>query len=65
MDLGTMDFSAIFTGPGLVLLGQIIYIVSLVTSALAGHNHDQTTFGLFLPDALAQLPSSTRPEATP
>lgn len=24
MDLGTMDFSAIFTGPGLVLLGQII-----------------------------------------
>jgi MFS family permease len=31
-----------------VLLGQLIYIVSLVTSALAGHNHDQTTFGLFL-----------------
>ncbi len=31
-----------------VLLGQLIYIVSLITSALAGHNHDQTTFGLFL-----------------
>lgn len=31
-----------------VLIGQVIYIASLVISATAGHNHDQVTLGLFL-----------------
>jgi MFS family permease len=31
-----------------VLIGQLIYIASLVISATAGHNHDQVTLGLFL-----------------
>lgn len=31
-----------------VILGQVIYIASLVFSATAGHDHDQTTLGLFL-----------------
>jgi MFS family permease len=31
-----------------VLIGQVIYIASLVISATAGHNHNQVTLGLFL-----------------
>lgn len=31
-----------------VLIGQLIYIASLVISATAGHDHDQVTLGLFL-----------------
>lgn len=31
-----------------ILLGQVIYIGSLIISASAGHSHDQTTLGLFL-----------------
>ena len=31
-----------------IILGQFIYVASLLVSASAGHNHNQTTFGLFL-----------------
>ena len=31
-----------------IVLGQLIYIGSLLVSATAGHNHEQTTLGLFL-----------------
>lgn len=31
-----------------IVIGQAIYIASLFVSATAGHNHDQTTLGLFL-----------------
>jgi len=31
-----------------VLVGQVVYVASLVISATAGHNHNQVTLGLFL-----------------
>jgi MFS family permease len=31
-----------------VLVGQVVYVGSLVVSATAGHNHNQVTLGLFL-----------------